>query len=146
MVDRPILKEEDIRKILPERKRTSHKGENGYAILFAGSEQYTGASLMSAAAAIRAGCGVLTVAVPGVVKPLFNRLPEVCCIPVSENGFTRNHFRKSASHSFGCRWFEFTFQTSKAYEKTPQKADPDSTPWRNGKVNWKNNHRITIRS
>ena len=83
MVDRSILKEEDIRKILPERRRTSHKGENGYAILFTGSEQYTGASLMSAAAAIRAGCGVLTVAVPGVVKPLFNLLPEVCCIPVS---------------------------------------------------------------
>ena len=83
MPERKTLSEEDIRKILPERKRDTHKGENGYAVLFAGCEHYTGAALMSAAAALRAGCGVLTVAVPGFVKPFFSILPEACCFSVS---------------------------------------------------------------
>ena len=86
MPDRRYLSESEIRHILPERKPNSHKGENGYAVLFAGSEQYTGAALMSAAAALRAGCGVLTVGVPGKIKPAFAMLPEACCIPVSEDG------------------------------------------------------------
>ena len=74
-----LLEEEDIRRMLPKRPLDSQKGENGRALLCAGSGAYTGAAMMSAASALRAGCGVLTVAVPWEIKPAFAALPEVCC-------------------------------------------------------------------
>ena len=80
------LEQEDIAKLLPPRPIDSHKGKNGYALLLVGSAAYTGAALMSAAAALRVGCGVLEVAVPGAVKAAFSMLPEACCTPVNDTG------------------------------------------------------------
>ena len=54
----------EVRRLLPERPDNSHKGANGRALLLVGSESYTGAALLSSAAALRAGCGILTAAVP----------------------------------------------------------------------------------
>ncbi len=81
-----MLTEAEIRALLPPRPRDSHKGQNGRALLCVGSAQYTGAALLSAAAALRAGCGVLEVAVPGAVKPAFCALPEACCTAVNAAG------------------------------------------------------------
>ncbi len=80
------LEDEDIAALLPPRKADSHKGANGRALLMAGSEAYTGAALMSAAAALRCGTGLLKVAVPRLVKPAFSALPEAMCIPVGDGG------------------------------------------------------------
>ena len=76
----------EVRRLLPERPDNSHKGANGRALLLVGSETYTGAALLSSAAALRAGCGILTAAVPGRIKPAFSALPEACCTPVSDGG------------------------------------------------------------
>lgn len=83
---RKTLTRAEIRRLLPERPDDSHKGANGRALLCVGSEAYTGAALLSSAAALRAGCGILTAAVPGKVKPAFRALPEACCTPVNEGG------------------------------------------------------------
>lgn len=80
------LTREKISLLLPPRPRNAHKGDNGYALLCVGSAQYTGAALLSAAAALRAGCGVLEVAVPSEVKPAFCALPEACCTAVNAVG------------------------------------------------------------
>ncbi len=77
---------QDVAALLPPRRKDSQKGDNGRALLCVGSERYTGAALLSAAAALRAGCGLLEVAVPRAVKPAFAALPEACCTPVGSGG------------------------------------------------------------
>lgn len=80
------LTQEDIRALLPVRPADSHKGMNGRALLCVGSKRYSGAALLSSAAALRVGCGLLEAAVPGAVKPAFCVLPEACCTAVNEAG------------------------------------------------------------
>ncbi len=77
---------EDARRLLPPRSADSHKGKNGRLLMCVGSAAYTGAALLSAAAALRVGAGVTTVAVPAEIKPAFAALPEVCCTPVGKSG------------------------------------------------------------
>jgi len=40
-------------KKLMERKKTSHKGENGYALVIGGSEEYVGAVVLAGLGALR---------------------------------------------------------------------------------------------
>lgn len=47
-----------------ERKKTSHKGENGHALIIGGSEEYVGAVALAGVSALRAGCDLVTVAAP----------------------------------------------------------------------------------
>jgi len=47
-----------------DRKKTSHKGENGHALVIGGSEEYVGAVILAGLAALRAGCDAVTVASP----------------------------------------------------------------------------------
>ncbi|MCA9791812.1 MAG: NAD(P)H-hydrate dehydratase [Candidatus Eremiobacteraeota bacterium] len=53
---------------LPQRPLDAHKGTCGRALVVAGSERYPGAAGMSALGALRGGAGLVTVAVPQVVK------------------------------------------------------------------------------
>jgi len=49
-------------KKLMDRKKTSHKGENGYALVIGGSEEYVGALTLAGLSALRAGCDAVTIA------------------------------------------------------------------------------------
>ncbi|MBI4152274.1 NAD(P)H-hydrate dehydratase [Candidatus Woesearchaeota archaeon] len=60
-------------KKLMERKKTSHKGENGHALVIGGSEEYPGAAALAGLAALRAGCDLVTVAAPEKVAWTINR-------------------------------------------------------------------------
>ncbi len=71
----------DIEPLLPPRPFDSHKGTNGHALLCVGSKQYIGAALLSSRAALRAGCGILSVCVPDAVRPAFVALPEAITVP-----------------------------------------------------------------
>ncbi len=51
-------------KKMMDRKKTSHKGENGYALVIGGSEEYVGAVALAGLASLRAGCDSVTVAAP----------------------------------------------------------------------------------
>lgn len=73
----------DVSPILPPRPFDSHKGKNGHALVCVGSSKYPGAALLSARAALRGGCGLLTAVVPASVRPMFSHLPEA--IVVSTN-------------------------------------------------------------
>jgi NAD(P)H-hydrate epimerase len=53
-----------IRVMLRKRKKFSHKGDYGRALLIAGSQGKMGACVLAACAALRSGCGLLTVHVP----------------------------------------------------------------------------------
>jgi ADP-dependent NAD(P)H-hydrate dehydratase / NAD(P)H-hydrate epimerase len=53
-----------VREHLPKREPYSHKGDYGKVLVIAGSRGYTGASALCAEAALRAGAGLVYLAVP----------------------------------------------------------------------------------
>ena len=70
--------------VLPERKRSSHKGTYGHLLIVGGAEGYTGAPVLCAHAAARSGVGLVTLAVPrniyGIVAG--NCPPEVMPVAI----------------------------------------------------------------
>ncbi|MEX1169509.1 MAG: NAD(P)H-hydrate dehydratase [Chloroflexota bacterium] len=57
--------------LLPERPKRGHKGSFGKLLVLAGSLDYAGAALLVCRAAGRAGAGLVTLAVPESLQPLF---------------------------------------------------------------------------
>jgi hydroxyethylthiazole kinase-like uncharacterized protein yjeF len=57
--------------LLPERPKRGHKGAFGKVLVVAGSLDYAGAALLACRAAGRAGAGLVTLAVPESLQPLF---------------------------------------------------------------------------
>ena len=74
----------DIKALLPTRERNSHKGSFGHLLLLAGSRRYRGAPLMAAAAALRMGAGLCTLAsCDEVCAAAAIALPELILAPLS---------------------------------------------------------------
>jgi len=70
-----------VRQWLPARALDAHKGTFGKALIVAGSVNYTGAALLAAMAAVRAGAGLVTLAIPNILHPaIVPALPEVTYI------------------------------------------------------------------
>ncbi|MBI2838513.1 MAG: NAD(P)H-hydrate dehydratase [Acidobacteria bacterium] len=59
-----------VASCLPTRRRDSHKGHYGHALVVAGSMGKTGAAVMTGMAAYRAGAGLVTVATPWSCLPI----------------------------------------------------------------------------
>ncbi|MDD2703235.1 MAG: NAD(P)H-hydrate dehydratase, partial [Candidatus Omnitrophica bacterium] len=49
---------------LSQRKPNAHKGDFGHVFIIGGSARYSGASVLSAAAAMRSGAGLVTLGIP----------------------------------------------------------------------------------
>jgi NAD(P)H-hydrate epimerase len=62
--DVELVTAQDVAALLPARRRAAHKGDAGHLLVIAGSEGYTGAPILTAHAAARAGAGLVTLAVP----------------------------------------------------------------------------------
>ena len=79
-----------VKEILPlPRSLNTHKYQQGNALIIAGSQQYAGASLLSAYGANSAGIGMLTMVVPSAIKLLINsNLPSALAVeaPQTESG------------------------------------------------------------
>ncbi len=67
----PRLDEDAAVALLPERPARGHKGSFGKLLVIAGSLDYAGAALLVCRAAGRAGAGLVTLAVPETLQPLF---------------------------------------------------------------------------
>ncbi len=59
-----------VKDLLPSRPQSAHKGTFGRALIVAGSRRYVGAAYLSAAAAARAGAGLVTLALPASIHPM----------------------------------------------------------------------------
>ena len=70
-VDLHLLREEDLIPLVPTRNAESHKGTYGHALVVAGSRGKGGAARMVALGALRAGCGLVTAAVPTGIQASF---------------------------------------------------------------------------
>jgi NAD(P)H-hydrate epimerase len=65
------LDDDGAAALLPERPKRGHKGTFGKVLVIAGSLDYAGAALLVCRAAGRAGAGLVTLAVPESLQPLF---------------------------------------------------------------------------
>lgn len=76
--DLEYLTDNLVKKLLPKRTKTSHKGTFGKLISVTGSKMYPGAAVMSSGGALRAGAGIVTLhadsELKSIVAPVF---PEV---------------------------------------------------------------------
>ncbi len=75
---------EAARRLAP-RNPAMHKYGAGTVLLVSGSRAYTGATMLTAEAALRSGCGMALVAVPEGIRPIVQtRLREAVVIPLPE--------------------------------------------------------------
>ena len=82
-----LVEEEEVAQHIPRRRRNSHKGNYGRATVVAGSEKYTGAAYLSAAAAVRSGAGYTTLLLPSALFPLFAlKIPEALLKTTNDGG------------------------------------------------------------
>jgi len=81
-----VLEKKDLARLLPARKRVSHKGNYGRVLLFAGSRGMAGAAAISATAALRTGAGLVMVACPECIVDIVQVLcPCATCLPLPED-------------------------------------------------------------
>ena len=66
-----LLDDDIVARLVPERAKRGHKGSFGKLLVIAGSLDYAGAGLLVCRAAGRAGAGLVTLAVPESLQPLF---------------------------------------------------------------------------
>ena len=66
-----LLDDDVAAGLLPDRPERGHKGSFGRLLVVAGSLDYAGAALLVCRAAGRAGAGLVTLAVPESLQPLF---------------------------------------------------------------------------
>lgn len=75
-----LIDAEFVKNLLPQRKIVSNKGSYGRVLMLVGSAGMTGAAVMSSAAALRAGAGLVKACVPKEVVGAFAVVPEVMCV------------------------------------------------------------------
>lgn len=74
------------RQMLPQRMSMGHKGNFGHLLVVAGSPGKSGAAALSGEAAVRSGCGLVTVAVPASIHDIIEvKLTEAMSCPLVEN-------------------------------------------------------------
>ena len=70
---------------MPPRPPSSHKGSYGRVLVVGGSTGMTGAAALASEAALRAGAGLVTLAIPKHLNPILEGLlPEVMTLPLPE--------------------------------------------------------------
>lgn len=111
-----LLEEKDVANLFALRKNHSHKGDYGYVAVMGGSVEYAGAAKLAnmSAAALRAGCGVVTLAVPeSITQAVAPYLLESTLLPIpaDENGkmtfvpeILDNILSRYASIAIGMGW------------------------------------------
>lgn len=76
-----IIDEKFVKTIIEKRKREIHKGDCGRILIAAGSTGMAGAAVLAAKAALRAGGGLVQLAVPEKLFPIVQTgVPEATCL------------------------------------------------------------------
>jgi ADP-dependent NAD(P)H-hydrate dehydratase / NAD(P)H-hydrate epimerase len=79
---RTIPSLQEYRSWLPAREKNAHKGSAGKVLLLAGSKGYTGAAALASESALRAGAGLVYLAVPESLNAIVEeKVTEVITLP-----------------------------------------------------------------
>lgn len=85
-IHQTLIDDELAKTLLPARAREVHKGSCGKILVIAGSRGMSGAACLASMAALKAGAGVVTLAVPESLNDLYEvKLTEVMTAPLPEN-------------------------------------------------------------
>jgi NAD(P)H-hydrate epimerase len=77
-------------KFLKDRKKDTHKGDYGHLFIIGGSPGLTGAVCLAGKSALRTGCGLVTIGIPGGLNLVIEiKLTEVMSLPLPE---TEDHY------------------------------------------------------
>ncbi len=80
-----LTEKQDIEKLLPRRKRNTHKGNYGRAAIVGGSISYTGAAYLAVSACLRAGAGYTTLFTPkDLLSHYMLKAPEALLVASNE--------------------------------------------------------------
>lgn len=83
-----LIEQSDAQQWLADTRYTpdSYKNSHGHALVVAGSRNFTGASVLTANAAMRSGAGLVTLAAPASILPFVvpRLMPEVMALPLKE--------------------------------------------------------------
>lgn len=75
--DMALITAADVAELFPARRRGTHKGTYGHLLLVGGSDGMAGAMILAARAAVRSGCGLVSVAVPrAIAATVAGAVPE----------------------------------------------------------------------
>ena len=88
-----LVTPETIASLLPRRKVDAHKGATGHLLVVAGSPGKTGAAVMTATSALRAGAGLVTLGIAsGLDTVVASRIMEVMTylLPETQSGVLGN--------------------------------------------------------
>lgn len=82
-----FLDADEIRPLLRRRDRQAHKGHFGHCLIIAGSSGKSGAAAMAANSAVRAGSGLVTLAVPASINQVLEvKTTEAMTVPLPDSG------------------------------------------------------------
>ena len=74
-----------VRRTLPPRPRSSHKGTFGHVFVLAGSRDKSGAALLTGLAALRSGAGLVTLMLPESLRSdMVGKVPELMAVWLQE--------------------------------------------------------------
>lgn len=84
-----LCEEKDLKKLFPPRRKNTNKGSFGKAVIMGGSRAYSGAPFLTAAAALKAGCGYTQLVIPEeIFAGAVGKLPEaILTAAPCEGGF-----------------------------------------------------------
>jgi len=75
-----LLGEPDVHEALPRRRRAAHKGDHGHVLVIGGGPGMPGAARLAGEAALRAGAGLVTLAVHPENIGVVAARPELMCV------------------------------------------------------------------
>jgi ADP-dependent NAD(P)H-hydrate dehydratase / NAD(P)H-hydrate epimerase len=80
-----LLEEAQVASLVPVRAAEAHKGTCGHVLVIAGSRGHTGAALLAAHGACRAGAGLTTLAGPASLNAILcSGIPEAMTAPLAD--------------------------------------------------------------
>lgn len=80
-----LVEPDDVAALLPPRPPESHKRASGVVLVVAGSRAMTGAAVLTASSAYRAGAGLVTLAVPeGILPVVEGAITEATFLPLPQ--------------------------------------------------------------